>query len=50
MPRTLKRSRSGAHEECRHCGKKLRGIKGLTAHIAERHPEHALPKGKRAAE
>lgn len=35
--RTEKRSRSGAHEECPHCKKKLRGAKGLKLHIADVH-------------
>lgn len=37
QPRTNKRSRSGAHEECPHCGKKLRGAKGLKQHLADTH-------------
>ncbi|HEV7293066.1 MAG TPA: hypothetical protein VGN79_12175 [Devosia sp.] len=36
--RTSKRSRSGAQEKCPHCGKQLRGAKGLKMHIAEAHP------------
>lgn len=35
--RTKKRSRSGAHTTCPHCGKKLRGAKGLAAHLATAH-------------
>jgi len=35
--RTSKRSRSGAHEECPHCGKKLRGAKGMKKHVADVH-------------
>jgi len=35
--RSKKRSRSGAHAKCPHCGKKLRGEKGLEAHIEEMH-------------
>ncbi|WP_286718310.1 hypothetical protein [Devosia sp. 63-57] len=35
--RTKKRSRSGAQTPCPHCDKKLRGEKGLKAHIAEAH-------------
>lgn len=37
--RTQKRSRSGAGTACPHCGKKLRGDKGLKAHLSEAHPE-----------
>lgn len=37
--RTQKRSRSGAHTPCPHCGKQLRGAKGLEAHIAQTHGE-----------
>ncbi len=37
--RTKKRSRSGAHTPCPHCGKQLRGNKGLKAHLAEAHGE-----------
>ena len=37
--RTQKRSRSGAEAPCPHCNKKLRGDKGLKAHIAQAHPE-----------
>ncbi|MCW5720849.1 MAG: hypothetical protein KIS86_06880 [Devosia sp.] len=37
--RTQKRSRSGAHTPCPHCGKQLRGAKGLDAHIAQAHGE-----------
>lgn len=37
MKRTSKRSRSGAHEACPRCGKKLRGAKGLAMHLAEAH-------------
>lgn len=36
-PRSQKRSRSGAHESCPHCGKKLRGAKGLKKHVADVH-------------
>jgi hypothetical protein len=39
--RTKKRSRSGAHTRCPHCGKHLRGDKGLKAHLAEAHPGEA---------
>lgn len=35
--RTTKRSRSGADAACPHCGKKLRGAKGLKAHLASAH-------------
>lgn len=38
-PRTKKRSRSGAQTKCPHCGKQLRGEKGLKAHFAQQHPE-----------
>lgn len=31
------RSRSGAQAKCPHCGKKLRGQKGLKAHIRDEH-------------
>lgn len=31
------RSRSGAQQECPHCGKKLRGEKGLKMHIQNEH-------------
>lgn len=31
------RSRSGAQVECPHCGRKLRGEKGLRMHMAEAH-------------
>lgn len=31
------RSRSGAHVACPHCGRKLRGDKGLKMHVAEAH-------------
>lgn len=37
--RTDKRSRSGAGTPCPRCGKKLRGGKGLKAHLAEAHGE-----------
>jgi uncharacterized C2H2 Zn-finger protein len=37
QPRTNKRSRSGAQEECPHCQKKLRGAKGLKKHVADVH-------------
>ena len=33
------RSRSGAHEPCPTCGKKLRGAKGLKKHLADVHGE-----------
>ena len=42
--RTIKRSRSGATSECLHCGKKLRGGKGMKMHIAQAHPEKAVAK------
>ena len=35
--RNKKRSRSGASCRCPHCGKKLRGEKGLKMHVAEAH-------------
>lgn len=35
--RTKKRSRSGAHEKCPACGKRLRGVKGLVAHQLAAH-------------
>ena len=41
--RTSKRSRSGAAVECPHCKKKLRGGKGMKAHMLARHGE-ALAK------
>lgn len=31
------RSRSGAHTECPECGKRLRGEKGLAAHMRNEH-------------
>jgi len=37
--RTRKRSRSGAHVPCPHCGKRVRTQKGLGQHIADNHPE-----------
>lgn len=40
-PRTKKRSRSGAHEQCPRCLKKLRGTKGLKKHLADVHGEVA---------
>lgn len=43
--RTQKRSRSGAASACPHCGKKLRGDKGLVAHVATTHPQAAAKKG-----
>jgi len=36
------RSKSGAQKSCPHCGKKLRGDKGLKMHITQ---EHQTPKG-----
>lgn len=41
--RTSKRSRSGAYERCPHCGKKLRGEKGVKRHLADMHGEAAAP-------
>jgi len=35
--RTDKRSRSGAHQPCPHCGKRLRTAKGILMHAAEVH-------------
>jgi uncharacterized C2H2 Zn-finger protein len=35
--RTEKRSKSGAQTSCPHCGKLLRGEKGMKMHIAEQH-------------
>lgn len=35
--RTQKRSRSGAQTPCPHCGKLLRGAKGMKMHMAEAH-------------
>lgn len=37
--RTNKRSRSGAHVPCPHCGKRVRTEKGLGMNIAEIHFE-----------
>jgi len=37
--RTKKRSRSGAKAECPVCGKKLRGLKGMVAHVEIEHCE-----------
>lgn len=35
--RTDKRSKSGAQTPCPHCGKLLRGEKGMKMHLAEAH-------------
>lgn len=43
MSRTSTRSRSGAYEPCPHCGKKLRGEKGVKRHMADMHSEGATP-------
>lgn len=40
--RTEKRSRSGAQTPCLHCGKMLRGDKGMKMHLAERHEDQAV--------
>lgn len=49
--RTAKRSKSGACSICLHCGKKLRGSKGLEMHINQQHGDKAQVKpGKVAAE
>lgn len=37
--RTAKRSRSGAHHPCPHCGKRLRTEKGVQQHVTDNHPE-----------
>ena len=37
VSRTDRRSRSGAHHPCPHCGKHLRGAKGLKMHLAAAH-------------
>ncbi len=37
--RTQKRSRSGAHHPCPHCGKRVRTAKAVEQHIADIHPE-----------
>jgi len=34
-----KKSRNGAEHQCAHCGKLLRGGKGLKMHIRQEHPE-----------
>lgn len=39
--RTKKRSRSGAHHPCPHCGKKVRTSKAVDQHIADTHPDLA---------
>ncbi len=39
--RTNKRSRSGAHVPCPHCGKRVRTAKGLDMHIAKVHRAEA---------
>lgn len=37
--RTDKRSKSGAQTACAHCGKLLRGEKGMKMHMAEQHAD-----------
>lgn len=39
--RTKKRSRSGAHHPCPHCGKKVRTQKAVAQHITDIHPEQS---------
>lgn len=39
VKRTNKRIRSGAHEECPKCGKKLRGAKGMNMHVTNEHAD-----------
>ncbi|TCT41177.1 hypothetical protein [Martelella mediterranea] len=34
-----KKSRNGAEHQCAHCGKKLRGEKGLKMHVRQEHEE-----------
>lgn len=43
--RTNKRSRSGAHHPCPHCGKKVRTKKAVDQHIADIHPDLASVAG-----
>lgn len=46
--RSTKRSRSGAHAPCPVCSKKLRGIKGLRAHLKNEHPDECTQAGLEA--
>ncbi|TCT35400.1 hypothetical protein EDC90_102655 [Martelella mediterranea] len=34
-----KKSRAGAGHQCPHCGKKLRGEKGLNMHVRQEHED-----------
>jgi DNA repair exonuclease SbcCD ATPase subunit len=43
--RSKKRSRSGAQTACPVCHKKLRGQKGLKAHLASEHPNECVASG-----
>lgn len=45
--KTRNRSRSGADQKCPHCGKQLRGVKGMKMHIKNMHADGAAKVGIR---
>lgn len=44
--RSKKRSRSGADKPCPHCGKKLRGEKGMKMHLQNEHGIEVVSRTK----